>query len=100
MKSLMSAGEESLYLKNRRRSDGLAAVAELCCLRRSDMGGSRNARCEYPSTGGTCPDGDYNNCLDVGDQIVIHQAKKDCRILKLGKLSFLEILRKKMQSYH
>ncbi len=45
-------------------------------------------------------DGDYNTCLDVGDQIVIHQAKKDCRILKLGKLSFLEILRKKMQSYH
>lgn len=45
-------------------------------------------------------DGDYNTCLDVGDTIVIHQAKKDCRILKLGKLSFLEILRKKMQSYH
>lgn len=45
-------------------------------------------------------DGDYNTCLDVGDQIVVHQAKKDCRILKLGKLSFLEILRKKMQSYH
>lgn len=45
-------------------------------------------------------DGDHNIHLDVGDCIVIHQAKKDCRILKLGKLSFLEILRKKMQSYH
>ena len=45
-------------------------------------------------------DGDCHSCLDVGDTIVIHQAKKDCRILKLGKLSFLEILRKKMQSYH
>lgn len=45
-------------------------------------------------------DGDHNIHLDVGDRIVIHQAKKDCRILKLGKLSFLEILRKKMQSYH
>lgn len=45
-------------------------------------------------------DGDHHAQLDVGDQIVIHQAEKDCRILKLGKLSFLEILRKKMQSYH
>lgn len=44
-------------------------------------------------------DGDHNVQLDVGDRIVIHQAKRDCRILKLGKLSFLEILRKKMQSY-
>lgn len=44
-------------------------------------------------------DGDFNTYLDVGDKIAIHQAKKDCRILKLGKLSFLEILRKKMQSY-
>lgn len=45
-------------------------------------------------------DGDQNVQLDVGDRIVISQAKNDCRILKLGKLSFLEILRKKMQSYH
>lgn len=44
-------------------------------------------------------DGDYQAKLHVGDRIVIHQAKKDCKILKLGKLSFLEILRKKMQSY-
>lgn len=45
-------------------------------------------------------DGDYHTSLDVGDRIVIRQAREDCRILKLGKLSFLEILRKKMQTYH
>lgn len=45
-------------------------------------------------------DGDYHAKLDVGDRIVIRQAQEDCRILKLGKLSFLEILRKKMQTYH
>lgn len=45
-------------------------------------------------------DGDYHAQLDVGDRIVIRQAQEDCRILKLGKLSFLEILRKKMQTYH
>ncbi len=43
-------------------------------------------------------DGDQNIRLDVGDRIVICQAKEDCRILKLGKQSFLEILRKKMQT--
>jgi NAD+ kinase len=45
-------------------------------------------------------DGDQNSSLDAGDRIVVSQAKSDCRILKLGKLSFLEILRKKMQTYH
>lgn len=45
-------------------------------------------------------DGDYYASLDVGDRMVIRQAQEDCRILKLGKLSFLEILRKKMQTYH
>ena len=45
-------------------------------------------------------DGDHHAQLDVGDCIVIRQAQEDCRILKLGKLSFLEILRKKMQTYH
>ena len=45
-------------------------------------------------------DGDQHAQLDVGDRIVIRQAQEDCRILKLGKLSFLEILRKKMQTYH
>lgn len=45
-------------------------------------------------------DGDHHAQLDVGDRIVIRQAQEDCRILKLGKLSFLEILRKKMQTYH
>ena len=44
-------------------------------------------------------DGDRNMSLSVGDQIVIHQAKLDVRILKLSKISFLEILRKKMQGY-
>lgn len=43
-------------------------------------------------------DGDQNIELDVGDRIVIRQAKEDCGILKLGRQSFLEILRKKMQS--
>ena len=45
-------------------------------------------------------DGDQHARLDVGDRIVIRQAQEECRILKLGKLSFLEILRKKMQTYH
>ena len=45
-------------------------------------------------------DGDHHAQLDVGDRIVIRQAQEDCWILKLGKLSFLEILRKKMQTYH
>ena len=45
-------------------------------------------------------DGDHYASLDVGDRMVIRQAQEDCRILKLGKLSFLEILRKKMQTYH
>ena len=45
-------------------------------------------------------DGDHHAQLDVGDRIVIRQAQEDCHILKLGKLSFLEILRKKMQTYH
>ena len=49
---------------------------------------------------GVSIDGDHHADLAVGDRIVIHQAKEDCRILKLGKLSFLEILRKKMQTYH
>lgn len=59
--------------------------------------GSR--RCEGDEQVLVSIDGDYNTCLDVGDQVVVHQAQEDCRILKLGKLSFLEILRKKMQSY-
>ncbi len=45
-------------------------------------------------------DGDQVASLKVADRILISQAKEDCRILKLEKLSFLEILRKKMQTYH
>ena len=45
-------------------------------------------------------DGDHCAKLDVGDHIVIRQAQEDCRILKLARLSFLEILRKKMQTYN
>lgn len=44
-------------------------------------------------------DGDSSFCLAVGDKIVIQRAKAYTRILRLNKLSFLEILRKKMQEY-
>ena len=57
-------------------------------------------RCEADEQVVVSFDGDHHAQLDVGDRIVIHQAQEDCRILKLGKLSFLEILRKKMQTYH
>lgn len=42
-------------------------------------------------------DGDQSFRLSVGDKIYICKAKTKTRILKLSKLSFLEILRKKMQ---
>ncbi len=57
-------------------------------------------RCEADEQVVVSIDGDYYASLEVGDRITISQAKADCRILTLGKLSFLEILRKKMQSYH
>ncbi len=44
-------------------------------------------------------DGDYEVKLEVGDKIVVHQAKDSAKILKISKISFLEILRKKMQTY-
>lgn len=44
-------------------------------------------------------DGDSSFRLAVGDKIVIRRAKTNTKILKLSKLSFLEILRKKMQEY-
>lgn len=44
-------------------------------------------------------DGDVSQKLAVGDQIVIRRARASTRILRLSKVSFLEILRKKMQSY-
>lgn len=36
--------------------------------------------------------------LEVGDRIVVHRAKMSTKILKLSKISFLEILRKKMHT--
>ena len=42
-------------------------------------------------------DGDQIFRLGVGDRIVVQRSKMHTRILKLNKLSFLEILRKKMQ---
>ncbi|MGN0484519.1 MAG: NAD(+)/NADH kinase [Lachnospiraceae bacterium] len=44
-------------------------------------------------------DGDSAVKLEVGDRIVVRRAKERVRILKLSKISFLEILRKKMQAY-
>lgn len=44
-------------------------------------------------------DGDHSRKLAVGDKIVVRRARTNIRILELSKLSFLEILRKKMQEY-
>lgn len=44
-------------------------------------------------------DGDTGAALRVGDRIVVHRASMSTRILKLNKIGFLEILRKKMQNY-
>lgn len=44
-------------------------------------------------------DGDHNVRLKVGDRIVVHKTKVSTKILKLSNMSFLEILRKKMQTY-
>ncbi len=44
-------------------------------------------------------DGDLSFRLAVGDRIVIRRAQENMRFLRLSKLSFLEILRKKMQEY-
>ncbi|MFP3154561.1 NAD(+)/NADH kinase [Lachnospiraceae bacterium ZAX-1] len=44
-------------------------------------------------------DGNQPERLAVGDKIVIKRAKANTQILKLSKLSFLDILRKKMQGY-
>lgn len=43
-------------------------------------------------------DGDYPSNLGFGDKIVIKKAEQATNILKLSKLSFLEILSKKMQT--
>lgn len=42
-------------------------------------------------------DGDHGCRLHVGERIKIQRAKEKTRILKFSKISFLEILRKKMQ---
>lgn len=42
-------------------------------------------------------DGDHGCCLNVGECIRIRRADVSARILKFSKISFLEILRKKMQ---
>lgn len=44
-------------------------------------------------------DGDNSMKLAVGDRIVVHRAEASTSILRLNKMSFLEILRKKMQNY-
>lgn len=44
-------------------------------------------------------DGDHAMQLSVNDQIVIHKAQVSTKILKISKISFLEILRRKMNSY-
>ncbi len=44
-------------------------------------------------------DGDNPVHLEVGDRIVIHKAKTNTQILKLSRISFLEILRRKMHTY-
>lgn len=45
-------------------------------------------------------DGDHYTTLSVGDRIAIHRAKQGCNICRLSNVSFLEILRKKMQRYN
>lgn len=44
-------------------------------------------------------DGEQAVELSVGDSITIHASDRKTKILKLSKISFLEILRKKMQIY-
>ena len=44
-------------------------------------------------------DGDSGVELKVGDKNVVHKAEESVGIIRLSKISFLEILRKKMQNY-
>lgn len=44
-------------------------------------------------------DGDNSMQLEAGDRIVVKKSESYTKILKLSKISFLEILRKKMQTY-
>ncbi len=45
-------------------------------------------------------DGDPGFQLEAGDRIVIRRAEESTKILKFSKISFLEILRKKMETHH
>ncbi len=38
--------------------------------------------------------------MGVGDRLVVKRADRNTRILRLNRVSFLQILRKKMQEYH
>lgn len=44
-------------------------------------------------------DGDNSLQLEVGDKLVVHKADVSTNILRISKMSFLEILRKKMENY-
>lgn len=44
-------------------------------------------------------DGDHGCWLGIGERICIKKAEESVKILKLSKVSFLEILRKKMQTF-
>ena len=46
-----------------------------------------------------CFDGEQSFQMKASDKIVIRRGESRTKILKLGKLSFLEIWRKKMQGY-
>ena len=45
-------------------------------------------------------DGDRGFSLAVGERIEVRRASACTRILRLSKISFLEILRRKMQTFH
>ena len=45
-------------------------------------------------------DGDRSVPMGVGDRLVVKRADRNTRILRLNRVSFLQILRKKMQEYH
>lgn len=45
-------------------------------------------------------DGDRGEVMKVGDRLIVQRAGKNTEILRLNRLSFLQILRKKMQEYH
>lgn len=58
-----------------------------------------NRRFEEDEQAAVSFDGDHMNCLEVGDRFVISKAESVTKIMKLNKRSFLEIMRKKMETY-